>query len=85
MLSLRPLSTLRRTLLLLLRRRRRDSPGSIGFSPLARANRFSVSVRLTTPLSRPEMLAPGMLAAVTEEAGDGAEVFGAEVEEEREG
>jgi hypothetical protein len=70
-------------LLLLLRRRcRRDSAGSSGFSPLARANRFRMSVRLTTPLSRPEML-PGMLDAVTVElTGEGAEVvLGAEVVE----
>jgi hypothetical protein len=75
---------LRRTLLLLLRRRcRRDSVTSSGFRPLARANRFRMSVRLTTPLSRPEML-PGMLDAVTDEpAGDGAEVvLGVEIESE---
>ena len=42
------------------------SPGSPGLSPDARANRFSTSVKLTTPLRRPEMFAPGKAAAGTD-------------------
>jgi hypothetical protein len=38
-----------------------------------------MSVRLTTPVSRPEMLAPGMVAAVTELAGGGAAAGGYDV------
>lgn len=40
------------------------SPKSLGCSPLALANRFNTSVRLTTPDSRPEILAPGSPAAL---------------------
>lgn len=61
MLSLRALSMLLRMLLELERRRAcRASSGSWGLSPLARANRLRISVRLMTPLSLPERLAPGM-------------------------
>lgn len=68
-LSLRPLSSLRRMLLLELRRLcLRISPGSIGLSPLAFAKRLSISVKLTTPVRRPDMEAPGRAAAVTEDA-----------------
>lgn len=57
-----------RILLLLLRlRARRASSGSCGCRPLARANTFKMSVRLMTPLRRPERLAPEM--AVAEMAG----------------
>lgn len=64
MLSLRLLSMLRRMLELLLRlRARRASSGSCGLSPLARANRLRMSVRLMTPLNLPERLAPGIADA----------------------
>lgn len=64
MLSLRELSMLLRMLELLLRRLAlRASSGSWGFKPLARAKRLSMSVRLTTPLRRPDRLAPGMAFA----------------------
>lgn len=62
----RPISPLRRTLrleLLLRRRRLRLSAGSAGLSPLARACRFNISVRLTTPTKRPESRAPGRAEA----------------------
>ena len=49
-------------LLLCLRR----SSGSVGCIPDARAKRFRMSVRLTTPASRPPMLAPGSADAETE-------------------
>lgn len=58
----RPISPLRRTLtleLLLRRRRLRLSAGSAGLRPLARACRFNMSVRLTTPTNRPDSRAPG--------------------------
>lgn len=64
--SSRPISPLRRTLRLdeLLRRRRlRDSAGSAGLSPLARACRFRMSVKLTTPTKRPESRAPSSAEA----------------------
>lgn len=48
---------------LLRRRRLRDSAGSAGLRPLARACRFKMSVRLTTPTSRPDSLAPGRAEA----------------------
>lgn len=57
-----PSSPLRRilTLELLLRRRRlRDSAGSAGLSPLARAYRFRTSVNVTTPTSPPDSRLPG--------------------------
>ena len=63
-LSLRELSMLVRILLeLLLRLARRVSSGSCGCSPLARANTFRISVRLITPLSLPDKLAPGIALA----------------------
>jgi hypothetical protein len=63
-LSLRELSMLVRMLLELLRLlARRASSGSCGFSPLARANVFRMSVRLITPLSLPDRLAPGIAFA----------------------
>jgi len=45
-----------------------SSPGSLGSKPEALANRFRISVRLTTPERRPESEEPGMwmLDAVTE-------------------
>ena len=67
----RPTSPLRRTLtleLLLRRRRLRDSAGSAGFNPLARACRFRISVRLTTPTSFPDSRAPGNAEAGTDGA-----------------
>lgn len=56
------MSPLRRTLtleLLLRRRWLRLSVGSAGLNPLARACRFRISVRLTTPNNRPDRRAPG--------------------------
>jgi hypothetical protein len=44
---------------LLLRRRLRTSSGSMGERPVARAKRLRISVRLTTPDSRPLMPDPG--------------------------
>lgn len=67
------------TLTLELRRLARlVSFGSCGLSPLARANRFSTSVRLTTPVRCPDRLAPGIADAVIEGAaiGDGSEWIG---------
>lgn len=56
-----------RTELLLLRRRRaRCSPGSDGCRPDDLANVFRISVSETTPVRRPERLAPGITAAGTE-------------------
>lgn len=49
--------------LLLRRRLLRLSAGSAGLSPLARACRFNMSVRLTTPTRRPESRAPGSAEA----------------------
>ena len=64
MLSLRLLSMLRRMLELLERLlAMRTSSGSWGLRPLARANRFRMSVKLMTPERRPERLAPGMAEA----------------------
>jgi hypothetical protein len=64
MLSLLELSMLVRMLLELLRLlARRASSGSWGCSPLARANTFKMSVRLITPLSLPDKLAPGIALA----------------------
>lgn len=63
--SSRPISPLRRTFWLdeLLRRRRlRDSAGSLGLSPVARACRFRMSVRLMTPTRRPDNRAPSSAA-----------------------
>ena len=72
-LSLLALSKLRLTLLLLLLLLARlVSAGSCGLSPLALANKFRISVRLTTPDRRPDMLAPGM--ATAEMAGAGVTV-----------
>ncbi len=42
------------------------SSGSVGCNPLALANRFRMSVRLTTPFSRPDMCCPGKAEAETE-------------------
>jgi hypothetical protein len=65
MLSLRLLSTLRLILELLLRRRfLRSSAGSCGWRPVARAKRFKISVKLITPVKRPDKLAPGRLDAL---------------------
>ena len=50
---------------LLCLRRRRASSGSLGDKPLARANRFSTSVRLQTPDRRPDMPWPGSEPAGT--------------------
>lgn len=59
MLSLRELSKLRLMLLLLdLLLACRASSGSCGCRPLTLANRFSTSVKLTTPLNLPDKLAP---------------------------
>lgn len=49
---------------LLLLRALRASSGLCGCSPLARANKFSISVRLITPLILPDRLAPGMADAL---------------------
>lgn len=58
-LSLLELSMLRRILLeLLLLRARLASSGSCGCRPLALAKRFRISVKLMTPLSLPDKLAP---------------------------
>lgn len=67
-LELRAESRLPRIILLLeLRRRwRLLSSGSVGCRPDARAKRFRISVRLTTPASLPAMLAPGSADAETE-------------------
>ena len=69
----RPISPLRRTLMLeeLLRRRRRYSAGSAGLRPLARACKFKISVKLTTPTRRPERRAPGNADAGTDGARGG--------------
>lgn len=60
----------------LLRRRRRDSAGSAGLSPLARACRFKISVKLTTPTSLPDRRAPGRLEAGIEGARGGVKPVG---------
>jgi hypothetical protein len=52
-------------LLELLRLRARCSLGSEGFKPDALANRFRMSVNVTTPVRRPEMLAPDTVGAGT--------------------
>jgi hypothetical protein len=54
--------------LLLRRRRFRVSAGSVGLKPLARAYKKSTSVRLTTPISRPDNRAPGSADAGTDGA-----------------
>lgn len=54
---------LRILLELLLRLARLASSGSCGCKPLALANRFRISVRLMTPLSLPDRLAPGIAEA----------------------
>ena len=60
-LSLLELSRLLLILLLLdLLLARRASSGSCGCRPLAFAKRFKISVKLITPLNRPDRLAPGM-------------------------
>ena len=62
----RPISPLRRTLtleLLLRRRRLRISAGSSGLSPLARAYKCRISVRLTTPTRLPDSRPPGRIEA----------------------
>ena len=41
----------------------RISAGSCGFSPVARANKFKISVKLTTPDNRPLRFAPGLADA----------------------
>ena len=46
------------------------SSGLVGCNPLARANRFNMSVRLTTPESRPDMCWPGSADAETEGVAD---------------
>lgn len=59
-------SILGRIELLELRRlRSRWSLGLSGFNPDWRPKRFRISVRETTPVSRPEILAPGKAAAET--------------------
>lgn len=55
--------------LLVRRRLRRASSGSAGERPLARARRFSTSVKLTTPDRRPDMFAPGSTLALTVDPG----------------
>jgi hypothetical protein len=55
----------RRELELERRRRWRSSSGSLGERPLARANKFRTSVKLTTPVRRPLMFCPGRTAALT--------------------
>lgn len=55
----------RTELLELLRRLARCSPGSDGFRPDDLAKRLRMSVRDTTPLKRPERLAPGRAEAGT--------------------
>lgn len=63
-LSLRELSMLLRMLLELLRLRARlASSGSWGCKPLTLAKRLRMSVRLITPLSLPDRLAPGIADA----------------------
>lgn len=42
------------------------SSGSVGCSPLALANRFRISVKLTTPFNLPDMCCPGIAEADTE-------------------
>lgn len=42
------------------------SSGSVGCSPLARAKRFNMSVRLTTPDNLPDICWPGRAEAETE-------------------
>ena len=62
-----PLSKLGRTELLELRLRlARCSDGSDGFKPLDLANKLRTSVKETTPVSRPDRLAPGSAAAGTD-------------------
>lgn len=69
----RPTSPLRRNCMLeeLLRRRRRDSAGSAGLRPVARACKLRISVKLTTPTRRPDRRAPGKEEAGIEGARGG--------------
>jgi len=64
-LSKLPLTPLLELLLLPLRFRLASS-GSVGCKPVARANRFRISVKLTTPERRPDMCWPGRAEAETE-------------------
>ena len=59
-------------LLLLRRLCRLVSSGSRGWSPVALAKRFSISVRETTPERWPDMCTPGMVGADTDEPEDDA-------------
>lgn len=78
--SSRPISPLRRTLWLdeLLRLRRiRDSAGSVGLSPLARACKLRMSVKLMTPTRRPDNRAPSSAEEGVEyDSGSGAGTLG---------
>lgn len=62
----------------LLRLARLVSFGSCGLNPLARANKFKMSVRLTTPVRCPDRLAPGMADAEIDgvASGDGRDWCG---------
>ena len=42
------------------------SSGSVGCNPLAFANRFKISVKLTTPLNLPDICCPGIAEAETD-------------------
>ena len=42
------------------------SSGSVGCNPLALANRFSISVKLITPLNLPDICCPGIAEAETD-------------------
>lgn len=64
-LSKLPLTPLLLELLLPLRLRLASS-GSVGCSPLALANKFKRSVKLTTPFSLPDICWPGNADADTE-------------------
>lgn len=65
MLILLALLSLNTLPLLLLLRILLASSRSPGCSPLALANRFRISVRLTTPLNLPDIPAPGRAEAET--------------------
>lgn len=65
MLAREPSMLGRTELLELLRRLARCSPGSEGFMPDDLAKRLRISVRETTPVRRPERLAPGRAEAGT--------------------
>ena len=64
--------------LLLLRRALLASSGSCGCNPLTFANRFKISVRLITPLSLPDILAPVIAEALIEGAGAPVKLGGVE-------